>query len=117
MDLVWARAEKWFGDHGLNIGSNSGAPADDRQRRELGRGAGWLDCGTMGSKVALGNPNLQINLIIPGGNNSVATVNVKGNTQLYFVESSGERVLAPSITPVCVSRGSLEQSLFATLGN
>jgi hypothetical protein len=81
-------------------------------------GLEWLDCGTMGSKVALGNPNLQINLIITqSGNNSVATVNVKGNTQLYFVESSGERVLAPSITPVCVSRGSLEQSLFATLGN
>ena len=40
----------------------------------------------MGSKVALGNPNLQINLIITqSGNNSVATVNVKGNTQLYFV--------------------------------
>ena len=95
-------------------------PAEIRHRFGLtpSDGLEWLDCGTMGSKVALGNPNLQINLIITqSGNNSVATVNVKGNTQLYFVESSGERVLAPSITPVCVSRGSLEQSLFSTLGN
>jgi uncharacterized lipoprotein len=119
VDLVWARAEKWFGDHGLNIeNSQRGSGLMTANVENSADGLEWLDCGTMGSKVALGNPNLQINLIITqSGNNSVATVNVKGNTQLYFVESSGERVLAPSITPVCVSRGSLEQSLFATLGN
>ena len=70
----------------------------------------------MGSKVALGNPNLQINLIITQSGNNSAHRERHGNTQLYFVESSGERVLAPPITPVRL-RGSLEQSLFSTLGN
>lgn len=116
---MWARAEKWFADHGLNIeNSQRGSGLMTANVENSADGLEWLDCGTMGSKVALGNPNLQINLIITqSGNNSVATVNVKGNTQLYFVESSGERVAAPSITPVCVSQGRLEQSLFATLGN
>jgi hypothetical protein len=104
VDLVWARAEKWFGDHGLNIeNSQRGAGLMTANVENSADGLEWLDCGTMGSKVALGNPNLQINLIITqSGNNSVATVNVKGNTQLYFVESSGERVLAPP-SPRCAS--------------
>ncbi|MFG0834370.1 hypothetical protein [Aeromonas bivalvium] len=119
VDLVWARAEKWFADQGLKIETSQRATGLMTANIEQAvDGLEWLDCGTMGSKVALGNPNLQINLIVTqSGTNSVATVNVKGNTELYFVESSGERVAAPSITPVCVSRGSLEQSLFATLGN
>ncbi len=119
VDLVWARAEKWFADHGLSIeNSQRGSGLMTASVSQAADGLEWLDCGTMGAKVALGNPNLQINLIITqSGNNSVATVNVKGNTELFFVESSGERVPAPSIQPVCVSRGTLEQSLFATLGN
>lgn len=119
VDLVWARAEKWFTDHGLKIeNSQRGSGLMTANVNHSADGLEWLDCGTMGSKVALGNPNLQINLIITqSGNSSVATVNVKGNTELFFVESSGERVPAPSIKPVCVSRGSLEQSLFAALGN
>ncbi len=116
---MWARAEKWFTDHGLTIeNSQRGSGLMTANVNQSADGLEWLDCGTMGSKVALGNPNLQINLIITqSGNSSVATVNVKGNTELFFVESSGERVPAPSIKPVCVSRGTLEQSLFATLGN
>ncbi|MBL1376168.1 hypothetical protein [Zobellella iuensis] len=118
-DLVWARAEKWFRDQGLNIdNSQRGAGLMTASVESSADGLAWLDCGTMGSRVVLGNPNLQINLIITqSGNHSVATANVKGYTELFFVESSGERIPAPSIKPVCVSRGSLEQSLFATLGN
>ena len=56
VDLV-ARAEKWFGDHGLNIeNSQRGSGSDDRQRGKAGRRAGVAGLGTMGSKVALGNP-------------------------------------------------------------
>lgn len=119
VDLVWARAERWFSDQGLTIeNSQRGAGLMTASAEQSADGLAWLDCGTMGSKVALGNPNLQINLIITqSGNNSVATVSVKGNTELFFVEASGERIPAPSIKPVCVSRGSLEQSLFATLNN
>ncbi|ATG75579.1 hypothetical protein [Zobellella denitrificans] len=119
VDLVWARAEKWFREQGLNLESSQrGAGLMTASAAQSADGLAWLDCGTMGSKVALGNPNLQINMIITqSGNNSVATVSVKGDTALFFVEASGERIPAPSITPVCVSRGSLEQSLFASLGN
>lgn len=119
VDLVWARAEKWFNEHGLSIeNSERSSGLMSANVNQAANGLDWLDCGSMGSKVALGNPNLQINLIITqSGNNSVATVNVKGNSELFFVEASGDRVPAPSLTPVCVSRGTLEQSLFATLGN
>lgn len=119
VDLVWSRAEKWFKDHGLQIeNSQRGAGLMTAYLPEAADGLKWLDCGSMGAKVVAGEPNVQVNLIITqSGDNSVATVNVKGNTRLYYVESSGERIAAPSLKPVCVSRGELENGLFATLGN
>lgn len=119
VDLVWSRAEKWFKDHGLQIeNSQRAAGLMTAYLPQAADGLKWLDCGSMGSKVVAGDPNVQVNLIITqSGDNSVATVNVKGNTQLFYIESSGDRVPAPSLKPVCVSRGSLENGLFAALGN
>ncbi|MGY3925954.1 hypothetical protein [Aeromonas simiae] len=119
VDLVWSRAEKWFQEHGLQIeNSQRGAGLMTANLQQAADGLKWLDCGTMGAKVVAGDPNVQVNLIITqSGDSSVATVNVKGNTQLFYVEASGDRVPAPSLTPVCVSRGELENSLFASLGD
>ena len=118
VDLVWARAEKWFGDHGLNIeNSQRGSGLMTANVENSAEGwSGWI-VAPWGPKVT-GQPEPADQPDHhPERQQQRGDRQRQGNTQLYFVESSGERVLAPSITPVCVSRGSLEQSLFATLGN
>ena len=106
VDLVWARAEKWFSDHGLNIENSSAwCRSDDRQRGKLGRWSGVAGLRHHGVQGGAGQPNPQINLIITqsGNNNSVATVNVKGNTQPLLSSSPPASGYWPP-SPRCVPR-------------
>ncbi|WP_409420880.1 hypothetical protein ABHF91_14025 [Pseudaeromonas sp. ZJS20] len=116
-DLAWARAERWFADKQLPLQSNarsSGLLA--AEQTNYANGLDYLDCGSGGSKVAIEAPTLRVNLIITENlGKTVATVNVKGSTSVSFIDSDGSHVAAPSITPVCVSNGKLEEELMAAL--
>ncbi|MGL4919531.1 MAG: hypothetical protein ACRC4H_12525, partial [Plesiomonas sp.] len=79
-------------------------------------GLKYLDCGNGGSKVAIANPDVKLNLIItPNGDKSAANVNLKGTSRVDYIDSDGSRIAAPSVTPVCVSRGVLESELLQYL--
>ncbi len=116
-DLVWGRTEKWLGERGLQLES---------QQRESGLlsaslpahvdGLKYLDCGRGGSRVAIADPDIKVTvLVIQSAGQTVATVNVRGSTSVSFVEPSGETIAAPSILPLCISRGTLEADLLRTL--
>lgn len=116
-DLVWARTEKWLTEQGLKV---------EAQQRESGLltaslnahvdGLEYLDCGSGGSRVFIADPDIKVTVLITqSGEQTVATANVKGSTSVSFVEPSGEKIPAPSIVPLCVSRGTLEADLLKTL--
>lgn len=116
-DLTWARAERWLKEHNL------AATHQDRAAGLLSvtqadyvDGLKYLDCGNGGSKVAIANPDVKLNLIItPNGDKSAANVNLKGTSRVDYIDSDGSRIAAPSVTPVCVSRGVLESELLQYL--
>lgn len=88
------------------------------QQQGYAEGLSFLDCGVGGSKVAIENPTLRVNLILTESlGKTVATVNVKGSTSVSFVESDGSHIAAPSVTPTCVSNGKLEEALMAALND
>lgn len=118
-DLVWARAARWFGDNQLPLLSQErGSGLLAAQQEHYADGLKFLDCGSGGTKVAIEDPTLRVNLILTESQGkTVATVNVKGSTSVAFIESDGSHIPAPSITPSCVSNGKLEAALMAALND
>jgi hypothetical protein len=116
-DLVWSRAERWFADQQLPLQSQErGSGLLAAQQADYAQGLDYLDCGSGGSKVAIENPALHVNLILTESlGKTVATVNVKGSTTISFLEADGSHVAAPSVVPSCVSNGKLEAALMAAL--
>ena len=118
-DLVWDRAEEWLKDKRLTLQSqdrSSGLLAV--QQENYADGLEFLDCGSGGSKVAIENPTMKINLILTESNGkTVATLSVKGTTTVSYLESDGRHVPAPSVIPSCVSKGTMEKDLMAALND
>ena len=78
-------------------------------QESYGDGLKYLDCGKGGSRVSIEQPAVKINLMITqNADKAVASINLKGTTTVSYLEGNGEKVAAPSVTPVCVSNGQLE---------
>lgn len=116
-DLTWARAERWLKEHNLAAtNQDRAAGLLSVTQADYVDGLKYLDCGNGGSKVAIANPDVKLNLIItPNGDKSAANVNLKGTSSVDYIDSDGSRIAAPSVTPVCVSRGVLESELLQYL--
>lgn len=116
-DLTWARAERWLKEHNLAAtNQDRAAGLLSVTQADYVDGLKYLDCGNGGSKVAIANPDVKLNLIItPNGDKSAANVNLKGTSRVDYIDNDGSRIAAPSVTPVCVSRGVLESELLQYL--
>ena len=118
-DLVWARAQRWFADNHLALQSQDrGSGLLAAQQVNYTDGLNFLDCGSGGSKVAIENPTMKPSLILTESNGkTVAALSVKGTTTVAYLESDGSHVPAPSVVPVCVSKGTMEKDLLAALAD
>lgn len=78
-DLTWARAERWLKEHNLAAtNQDRAAGLLSVTQADYVDGLKYLDCGNGGSKVAIANPDVKLNLIItPNGDKSAANVNLK----------------------------------------
>ncbi|MGL4268420.1 MAG: hypothetical protein ACRCR6_01355, partial [Plesiomonas sp.] len=92
-DLTWARAERWLKEHNLAASNpDRGAGLLSVTQTDYVDGLKYLDCGEGGSKVAIANPDVKLNLIItPNGDKSTASVNLKGTSRVDYIDSDGSR--------------------------
>jgi hypothetical protein len=108
-DLLWGRAQHWLAEKGLEGHGQVTGGVLTATKESYQDGLRYLDCGKAGSRVSIAPPAVKINIMITqNASKGVASINVKGTTTVAYIEENGEKVQAPSVTPVCVSNGQLE---------
>jgi len=109
-DLLWGRAQRWLSEKGFEGQGEVTSGVLSASQESYADGLRYLDCGKGGSKVSIEPPAVKINILITqNADHAVASMNLKGNTTISYIESNGDKIPAPSITPVCVSNGQLEE--------
>lgn len=113
-DLLWGRAQNWLKEKGFNSQGEVTGGVLTASMESYADGLRYLDCGKGGSKVSIESPAVKISIMITqNADASIASINLKGNTTVSYIENNGEKIPAPSITPVCVSKGQLEADFLA----
>ncbi len=108
-DLLWGRAQRWLMDKGFDGQGEVTAGVLSASQESYADGLRYLDCGKGGSRVSIEQPAVKINIMITqNAEKSIASINLKGTTTVSYLEGNGEKIAAPSVTPVCVSNGQLE---------
>lgn len=109
-DLLWGRAQRWLSEKGFEGQGEVTGGVLSASQESYSDGTRYLDCGKGGSRVSIEPPAVKINILITqNADHAVASINLKGNTTISYIEGNGDKIPAPSITPVCVSNGQLEQ--------
>jgi hypothetical protein len=113
-DLLWGRAQRWLAEKGFEGQGEVASGVLSASQESYADGLRYLDCGKGGSRVSIEQPAVKINVMITqNADKAVASINLKGTTSVSYLESSGEKIAAPSVTPVCVSNGQLEADFLA----
>jgi len=114
-DLLLGRAQRWMDEKGFQRDDGQSATGVITSTvKDYADGLKVMDCGKGGSKVSIAAPTTKISIMVTqNGDKGIASINLKGNTSVSYVESNGVSVPAPSITPVCVSNGQLEANFIS----
>lgn len=113
-DLLWGRAQNWLKEKGFNSQGAVTGGVLTASVESYADGLRYLDCGKGGSKVSIEAPAVKVSIMITqNAADAIASINLKGNTTVSYIENNGEKIPAPSITPVCVSNGQLETDFLA----
>lgn len=116
-DLLWGRAKHWMADKGFQPEGDLSNGVLTSTIQNNPNGARYLDCGKGGSRVSIAPPTTVLSVMVTqNGDKSVASITLRGNTTVSYVDDNGEKVPAPSITPTCVSNGQLEADFISNVG-